>query len=643
MYALNRLGKLKYKWNGFIKNHLRRVTIFKRLNTSFLLLILGTAVFLTFFSFYKYSGEIMENLQNYVTLSVQNMSLKVQDIMKEYEDTALKFYNDRAVVGAAAENLELSDKESADYINNKYVIERKLYELSRDRRYIKNIQFVSPKEQYHMVEDGGYQRGGTIRDLEGFYKSSFYMLPQENHGYPVWIDGKSQSEIFYENEQSVYGMADIMTMGVAIYEPSVREFLGVLLLNIDITAFSEAAGYDTSKGGNTFLIGEQGVLLAFNPNLAFPSFPKKTALMEEMYTKQSDLFQTDMEGREVLIAYEKIPSTQIFSAYIGDMDTLLAGTYKTRNLCVAVLCVVVIACFALSYYVTCSITEPVRKLVKVMDKAGSGKWSVRYNNGGNDEITELGNRFNEMADKTNMLIEQVYVSEIRRQKLQLGWKNAQLDALQMQINPHFLYNTLDIIRWEAMYEAGGESKVTRMIEKFSRLCRMGMKTDGYTVSLEEGLCHAEVYLEIINFRHAEKIVLKKDISEAAMACFVPQFMLQPIIENAVVHGFNDASWGCCIEIRAVVSENDLHIHVADNGIGMTRGDLELLRRRICDEETMDKSIGMANVNQRIQLFYGKNFGINIDSVESEGTDVHIVLPVRKFSENMKGFSGEGDV
>ena len=95
-----------------------------------------------------------------------------------------------------------------------------------------------------------------------------------------------------------------------------------------------------------------------------------------------------------------------------------------------------------------------------MDKTADGSWSVRYENAGNDEITILGDQFNKMAEKTDRLIDQVYVSEIHRQRALLSWKNAQLDAMLMQINPHFLYNTLDdIIRWEAMYEANGEDKV----------------------------------------------------------------------------------------------------------------------------------------------------------------------------------------
>ena len=160
------------------------------------------------------------------------------------------------------------------------------------------------------------------------------------------------------------------------------------------------------------------------------------------------MIRTKFDGEDVLFAYENIPGTKMFSVYIADMKILLERTGHTRNLSILVLFGIVIGCFAISYYVTKSISEPVRRLVKVMGKAGDGKWTVRYQNSGNDEITVLGERFNEMADKTNQLIEQVYLSEIRRQKLQLSWKNAQLDAMLMQINPHFLYNTLDIIRWE---------------------------------------------------------------------------------------------------------------------------------------------------------------------------------------------------
>ena len=264
------------------------------------------------------------------------------------------------------------------------------------------------------------------------------------------------------------------------------------------------------------------------------------------------------------------------------------------------------------------------------------KRQARYSNYGNDELTVLGERFNEMADKTDQLIEQVYRSEIRRQEISISWKNAQLSALLMQINPHFLYNTLDIIRWEAMYEAGGESRVTQMIEKFSQLCRMGMRAGGNTITLKEGIEHAKTYLEVLNFRHSEKIGLEISCEVEENRLYMPQFILQPIMENAVIHGFEDGSHGFSIHIRAFCREEKLFLYVQDNGKGMEEEELERLRESMERTGTKEGSIGLANVHQRIRLFYGEEYGLRVSSRADFGTEVEISLPVRYQSENMEG-------
>ena len=629
------------KWNEFIKRILRKESIFKRLNLSFLGLLLGAAAFITFFSFDKYSKEIIWNLKQNAAMQVQNICLKMEDIMREYEDVALQFYDDARVLQAAVENAEADQNGEKGKEDNIALIEEKLYTMSRQRKHIKNVQFVTPGRQYHMMEENGYRRGGTIRNLTEFYNKTYYQEPQEKHGYPVWFEDAGQSETFYENEQSVYGFGSIVTLGVAVYNPYTREFLGVLFININIEAFEAAAdGYEGGPEGNMFLTGKDSVVQGFAPSIYAPSFPKDKTIFEDMKEKQKDSVRKRIEERDVLFAYENIPGTDMSVVYLGNMDRLLEGTYQTRNVCIFVLICVVLACFTVSYYVTCSISDPIRQLIKVMDKAGKGKWTVRYPISGNDEITVLGERFNDMADRTNQLIEQVYLSEIRRQKLQLSWKNAQLDAMLMQINPHFLYNTLDIIRWEAMYEANGESRVTRMIEQFSKLCRMGMRTGGNTIPLSEGLEHAKVYLEVINFRHQDKIELSVSIKPDVRDCYIPQFMLQPIMENAVVHGFNDAAKGCQIEILVTNWEEKLKIVVKDNGKGMTEEEQKQLQKQIDEEIQSGKNIGMANVNQRIRLFYGEEYGIQMESRQGEGTEVEIILPIRKYSENMKNLSGE---
>ena len=637
----------KQKWNSLVTRQLRKVGIFKRLNVSFLALLLISALFLTFFSFFQYSREINLNLTRYTSMLVQNTRLKIQDTMEEYENMALNFYNDSRIIRAISENSSLPENRSPGqeqlFQTNTFLIENRLYSLRQNKKHIVNIQFVTPSRQYHMVEDNGFQRGGTIRDLDAFYKSDFYLVPQDKRGYPVWMDDKEQTGIFYKNEQVVYGFANIITMEIAVYEPNTRDFLGILLFNIDRSTFSDI---ETPSGnndqGNIFLIGKSGVLTWFDPSIKSPSFPRIPELFEEMLQKRKSIEQIQLDHQNILLAYEQIPDTEMFACYIASLDTLLAHSYHIRNLCVLVLIGTVIACFILSYYVTFSISDPLKKLNRVMKKTGSGKWTARYENSGHDEITALGDRFNEMAENTNQLIDQVYLSEIHRQKLQLSWKNAQLDAMLMQINPHFLYNTLDIIRWEAMYEADGESPVTEMIEKFSRLCRLGMKTGGNTITLREGIEHASIYLDVINFRHSEKIQLFLETEVDDQSVYIPQFILQPIMENAVVHAFGDASSGYFIRIHSSACDNVLHILVEDNGRGMEKNELHSLQLSLNRDEAPDESIGLVNVNQRIRLFYGESYGLQISSTPGKGTRIEILLPLRNHSENMTDITGGTD-
>lgn len=631
--------RIKNAWNSIFITQLRRIGILNRLTLSFLLLLVA-AFLMTFFSYYQYYEEINLNLDRYVSLLVQNVELKIVDTMKSYEDIALQFYGDNDILMALSENAALysdTSKESLlKYEKNSFLIENSLYNLGNNQKHIMNIQFITPYRQYHMAEEGGYPRGGTIRDLDSFYESEFYLLPQKKHGYPVWMDSSLQTTTFYKNNQALYGLPNIITLGVAVYDPVSRNFLGVLLLNINLNTFSDsAAGYTTYNDGNIFLIGQDGLLTWFSPTLSAPPMPRDQSLYSELTNQDHSILRIPSDGKEILIACERVENTQIFVVYLADLNVLLARTHQVRNLCILVLICITIAGVVLSYTVNISISAPIRQLVNVMKKTGDGKWEARYENSGHDEITILGDRFNEMMDKTNQLIEQVYLSEIRRQKLLLSQKNARLNALLTQINPHFLYNTLDIIRWEAMYEAQGESNVTRMIEKFSRLCRMSMHSGSNTIPLTKGLEHAVIYLEVINFRHSDKIQLELRTEVDADALYIPRFLLQPLMENAVVHAFGGSSRGFRIRIHSFLQEGCLHIRVEDNGKGMAPLEVLRLQSDLQTEDISEDNIGLTNVHQRIRLFYGDPFGLQISSIPSEGTTIEIVLPIRTVSENME--------
>lgn len=631
---------MKSSHHSKIQKFLRKTSIFRRLTMSFLFLIALSAAFITFFCIFRYSSLLQEKIESTVSLMVQNAALKTQDVMQEYEELTVSFYGDSHLIRALQENASLKDQQDSGlYTDNKTYIEKRLYNTSLGKRNIINMQIVTPYCQYYMMEENGYRRGGCIRSLEEFYQSDFYLLPQEKRGYPIWIESEEQSRTFYQSEQNVYGFGNLITLCVGIYTPVDREFLGVLVVNINLEAFSDIwDGSSPSKDGNAFLIGRDGLLMSYSPNMQAPSFPKSNPEYGQMLENGKGIMKNAANGQTILTAYERIPSTNLIAAYLVNERLAFKSIYQLRNLCLLILAAVMAACVLIAYFVTKSISQPVDQLISVMKKVGNGEWGERYPNSGHDEITILGDCFNEMADKTSQLIEQVYLSEIRRQQISLSWKNAQLDALLMQINPHFLYNTLDIIRWEAMYEANGESRVTHMIEAFSRLCRMGIHSGSNTITLEEGIRHGETYMEVINFRHQHKIKLETDLLVDAKNVYVPQFMLQPLLENAVTHAFGDASKGCKILLKGRIEDKRLFITVADNGKGMSADECEKLNARMQGTENSQnssESIGMVNVNQRIRLFYGAEYGIYVKSSPDSGTEITITLPVRNVSEDMK--------
>ena len=623
-----------------IQTFLRKTSIFRRLIISFLLLIALSSAFITFFFLFRYSNLLEEKIEHTVSLMVQNAALKTQDVMQEYEELTVSFYGDSHLIRALQENASLKETpDSSLYQANKTYIEKRLYHASSEKRNILNMQLVTPYCQYYMMEENGYRRGGCIRNLDEFYKSDFYLLPQKQRGYPTWIETNEQSRTFYQSEQNVYGFGNLITLCVGIYTPVDREFLGVLIVNINLEAFSEIwDGSAASKEGNAFLSGRDGLLMSYSPNILAPSFPKSNDKYEQMLENEKGIIESSADDQIILTAYQRIPSTNLLTTYMVNKDLAFESIYQLRNFCLLILAFVVAASVLIAYFVTKSISQPVDQLISVMKKAGNGEWNARYPNSGNDEITILGDCFNEMAEKTGQLIEQVYLSEIRRQQISLSLKNAQLDALLMQINPHFLYNTLDIIRWEAMYEANGESRVTHMIEAFSRLCRMGIHAGSNTITLSEGIRHGETYLEVINFRHQYKIELEKDFSIDTEKVYVPPFMLQPLFENAVTHAFGDASKGCRIILKGKIDRDTLFLIVADNGKGISSEECEKLNARMMDSDAFrnsSESIGMVNVNQRIRLFYGSEYGIHVKSQQDRGTEITITLPVRTISEDMK--------
>jgi len=234
---------------------------------------------------------------------------------------------------------------------------------------------------------------------------------------------------------------------------------------------------------------------------------------------------------------------------------------------------------------------------------------------------------------------------VRRNSAEIFNKQTELAALQSQINPHFLYNTLDTIRGQAMLN--DDAEVAKMIETLASFFRYSISRKGNLVTLRDELNNVRNYMSIQQYRFANRFTMETEIDEADEAAYdyyVPRLILQPLIENAVVHGLEDVTSGGLVTISVVVAD-DMILTVSDNGKGIALSELDALNDRIhsgdnrMEQESMQEKAGagiaLSNVNKRIRLLFGPKYGLNLYSSAGQGTDVEIVLPIINRKEELQ--------
>lgn len=275
----------------------------------------------------------------------------------------------------------------------------------------------------------------------------------------------------------------------------------------------------------------------------------------------------------------------------------------------------------LSYYIPLSITRPIRKLSEVTDQLAKGDLTVRSDVHSGIEVSLLSDSMNTMIDKINELLEQVTKEQIRLRK-------AEFQLLQSQINPHFLYNTLDAIVWLA--ESGEQKKVVSMVGSLSDFFRTSLNQGKDIVPIREELQHVRSYLEIQQVRYQDILKYEIDVPEELEPYLIPKITIQPLVENALYHGIKNKRGRGTISIGGSQKEHGFVLQIRDNGIGISKERLLQVQDGIRNKVPTEKDIyGLYNVNERIRLNFGEEYGISIESTYGEGTTVSVLLPYVK--------------
>jgi two-component system sensor histidine kinase YesM len=502
----------------------------------------------------------------------------------------------------------------SDLINNQLIMQKLMMRLETLKPEIKCITLLSSKNNLYQFSNSNDTVNAAILQEQAWFKK---MLQSDDKLVVTSIHNR----LYYDNQKD----GIVLTVGRVLLNSS-GNYSGVLLIDLDPSSLI--------KLNDQFLVARNNYNIRisvtdnYNGILYDSDAASGRITWEQAINSGYNDWQNKNSNDFILMSNRTHRGNLMVNAEIPRSSLLFKiGKINYVTLVAVLVCIfiIVIASILFSY----TITRPIKGLQKKMKLAETGQYSTIIQNNSNDEIGSLIISYNNMISKIKALIEDVYIAQIKQ-------KNAKLLALQTQINPHMLYNTLESIRMKALVK--GEDEVALMIKILSRMFKLtlGKKSDHHLIRHE--LEYAENYIKLQNIRFNDRFSLDIRVDESIKSSRIVAMVLQPIIENSITHGFQDYNTFLNIIIEGkITEEKDIVIWIKDDGTGMSVKKTEDINRLLLEAESdklkldtmnedAEESIGLKNIAERIKLQYGDSYYLRIVSGNGPGTAVEIKIP-----------------
>lgn len=581
------------KINIIIKNNFKNLSLKSKLIICFLSLVTISVCVSTLQS-YRLSGSMLEKkTKEYMHDIFRQTITNIEYDLQKIEDITFN------IVGNVELQQLLYDAitnpgSSYEQLQRKKVIENMLSSYIMTYDEVVSVYIVADN---NVVFEHNKER--QFHDLKMQYKRFVY---------------KWKGSIYWHTTNKDNG---IITANCAINNLKTQKPMGYIIINI-----KEQYIYDKFKdlmyveAGDVFLINSESKIVSHSNKDMLGKHVDHIDTMGAFDTSTTGFFTEVIDGEEMYISNSDPLSNGWCLVSITPSSYYQNEIIDLRNTILMTALVICCIGIALSLLLAKNLSGPLIVLSDALATFGKGDFSVSCNIDSNDEVGKLSRNFNRMVTDINQLIETVFKERILKQE-------AELKSLQMQINPHFLYNTLETINWTAREK--GVREIGEMAKSLGDLMRGTISgKDFILLSQEEEAL--KNYLKIQKFRFEEKLNFIIDIPTEFHKYMIPKFIIQPLLENAIVHGIEPKLDPGTVEVHVCGQDGDLMIWVIDDGVGVDR---ESIQRILSEEEDVEIEghtlIGINNVNRRIQIYYGKEYGLQIKNNQGKGTRVFLRL------------------
>ena len=451
-----------------------------------------------------------------------------------------------------------------------------------------------------------FQTGKYMLEESGIYLEEV----KQQGGRMVWKAAAMDQKYLLSRDRSNY---EISVYRAINNHDDFRDVLAYERISIDEEYICDIySGIATDTTEQFFIINRQGgIISSVNKELLGTTYNDQSFLRRVIQNGEG--YYID-QNQQYVVSYYHLPKVQWYVVKIDRQEEIIGqGLMKS----IIAVCMVLAMMFAVTFHNIQKkrIVTPIIQLSRDVSNFHEGDYEIGNYSTANDELGELNNNFIEMAEYIQDLIERVYKSQLKE-------KEAQLQYLQSQINPHFLYNTLDSMRWMAV--RAQQHVLAEQIEALSNLFRHALNQGKQLTTVEKETAHLRDYLTIQKYRFGERIKTTIYVDEQVLNCPVLNLILQPLVENAIVHGLESKIEGGNIYICIKKEGKHLLYIVEDDGVGTAQ---EEIRRCLTERKDSNDALALNNINQRIKCKYGEEYGITFYSEIGVGTRIEVKMPL----------------
>lgn len=505
-------------------------------------------------------------------------------------------------------------------VHNNAEIQALLTEISLSVPSGGTVPANAKEEMDGILRDISYSRP----DIESIYLLSYYdhtffsAVPKITSG----ISGEDLEAIKQNGGDTTWLKCsdNIITYGRLMVSLQNVEPLGYLIINLsEDKLFDIYSNISLYKEGSIFITDRGGSILSHGDKSLLGNHVSQDYMNLILTPSDTSFSLKNIDGQQYYIACQAINNNEWYLFYqISAVDFEHDFITLTQAFFVITLLILTLT-LLVSVVLAKSISDPITNLSRTMQQVRNGNFDIRNDYQSKDEVGILSDNFNAMIENTNELIQTIYQKELLKQE-------AELRFLKFQINPHFLYNTLETINWISRIH--GVPEAGEIAKALGDLMREGLRDDDF-VPIKDEIKNIENYLLIQQYRYGEKIKITINIDPETSEIKTPKFVLQPIIENALVHGLDSKIDGGNIRIFGGCDGKDILLTVEDDGVGMpeeVRRNLLNENLRKSDDNGKHTHIGILNVHKRLRLYFGPSYGLSIHSEVGVGTVVTIRIP-----------------